>query len=87
MAICDLNIDTHSEEELDANGELIAETFNILLESGLTPKELLDRIAVLDAQLKKTAKSLSIATERTSGTLRLLLSDRKKEIDKLVHPK
>jgi hypothetical protein len=43
----------HSDEEVKANAELICEAFNVANETGLSPRQMQERIKELELQAKK----------------------------------
>ena len=56
--ICDVRGFNKTKEEIDANGNLISDTFNLTNETGLTPREILAQRDKLVEALKKSQNLL-----------------------------
>lgn len=68
----------HRYSETKANGALIAEAFNVATETGLTPRQLAERIVELEAALlglEVTANTLAYCYERRPENFAVALRD------------
>jgi hypothetical protein len=72
ITICEVS-QKCSKEEVEANAELIAEAFNVTNESGLTPRQLLDKLKTveLDAYQRGYNEAMSKAKDLINNQFKI----------------